>query len=47
MLINNAGLGGEVAVVDMSDEQWFRVLDVTLTSVMRMTRACLPPMYAR
>lgn len=47
VLINNAGLGGEVAVVDMSDEQWFRVLDVTLTSVMRMTRAFLPPMYAR
>ncbi len=47
VLINNAGLGGEVAVIDMSDEQWFRVLDVTLTSVMRMTRAFLPPMYAR
>ncbi len=47
VLINNAGLGGEVPVVDMSDEQWFRVLDVTLTSVMRMTRAFLPPMYAR
>ena len=46
VLINNAGLGGEVSVVDMSDEQWFRVLDVTLTSVMRMTRAFLPPMYA-
>lgn len=47
VLINNAGLGGEVAVIDMSDEQWFRVLDVTLTSVMRMTRAFLPTMYAR
>lgn len=47
VLINNAGLGGEVPVVDMTDEQWFRVLDVTLTSVMRMTRAFLPPMYAR
>lgn len=47
VLINNAGLGGEVAVVDMTDEQWHRVLDVTLTSVMRMTRAFLPAMYAR
>ena len=44
VLINNAGLGGEVAVVDMTDEQWSRVLDVTLTSVMRMTRAFLPVM---
>ncbi len=47
VLINNAGLGGEVPVVDMSDEQWHRVLDVTLTSVMRMTRAFLPAMQAR
>jgi 3-oxoacyl-[acyl-carrier protein] reductase len=47
ILINNAGLGGQVAVVDMTDEQWARVLDVTLTSVFRMTRAFLPDMYAR
>lgn len=47
VLINNAGLGGEVDVVDMTDEQWHRVLDVTLTSVMRMSRAFLPAMYAR
>jgi 3-oxoacyl-[acyl-carrier protein] reductase len=39
VLINNAGLGGEVDVVDMTDEQWFRVLDVTLNSVFRMSRA--------
>jgi 3-oxoacyl-[acyl-carrier protein] reductase len=47
VLINNAGLGGEVAVVDMSDDQWYRVLDVTLNSVFRMTRAFLPAMYER
>lgn len=47
VLINNAGLGGEVDVVQMSDEQWFRVLDVTLNSVFRMSRAFLPAMYAR
>ena len=47
VLINNAGLGGEVDVVDMSDEQWFRVLDVTLNSVFRMSRAFLPAMYER
>lgn len=46
VLINNAGLGGEVDIVDMTDEQWSRVLDVTLTSLFRMTRAFLPPMYA-
>jgi 3-oxoacyl-[acyl-carrier protein] reductase len=47
VLINNAGLGGEVPVVEMTDDQWHRVLDVTLNSVFRMTRAFLPAMYAR
>ena len=47
VLINNAGLGGEVDVVDMTDDQWARVLDVTLNSVFRMSRAFLPNMYAQ
>ena len=47
VLINNAGLGGEVDVVDMTDEQWERVLDVTLNSVFRMTRSFLPHMQER
>lgn len=47
ILVNNAGLGGSTAVVDMSDEQWSRVMDVSLTSVFRMSRAFLPAMYAR
>ncbi|WEK42017.1 MAG: SDR family oxidoreductase [Candidatus Sphingomonas colombiensis] len=47
VLINNAGLGGEVSVVDMTDDQWSRVIDVTLTSVFRMTRAFLPAMTAQ
>lgn len=46
VLINNAGLGGEALVVDMTDDQWSRVFDVTLTSLFRMTRAFLPAMYA-
>ena len=47
VLVNNAGLGGSAAVVDMTDEQWHKVLDVSLTSVFRMTRAVLPHMYQR
>lgn len=47
VLINNAGLGGEVPVVDMTDDQWHRVIDVTLNSVFRMTRAFLPHMNGR
>ncbi len=41
VLVNNAGLGGTTPVVDMTDEEWDRVLSVTLTSVMRATRAAL------
>jgi 3-oxoacyl-[acyl-carrier protein] reductase len=47
VVINNAGLGGETSVVDMSDDQWDAVLDVTLNSVFRMTRAVLPHMIER
>jgi len=47
VLINNAGLGGFAPVVEMRDEQWLKVLDVTLTSVFRMTRAVLPHMIER
>ena len=47
VLINNAGLGGAAPVVEMTDDQWHKVLDVTLTSVFRMTRAMLPHMYER
>jgi 3-oxoacyl-[acyl-carrier protein] reductase len=41
VLVNNAGLGGEVSLEEMTDEQWSRVLDVTLTGTFRCTRAAL------
>ncbi|CAE6958803.1 PFAM short-chain dehydrogenase reductase SDR (plasmid) [Vibrio sp. B1REV9] len=47
VLINNAGLGGQKSVVEMSDEEWTLVLDVTLTGTFRMTRAVLPYMQQR
>jgi 3-oxoacyl-[acyl-carrier protein] reductase len=47
VLVNNAGLGGTANLVEMTDEQWSRVLDVSLTSVFRMCRAVLPHMYER
>jgi 3-oxoacyl-[acyl-carrier protein] reductase len=47
VLINNAGLGGNAKVVEMTDDQWHRVMDVTLHSVFRMTRAFLPHMLER
>jgi 3-oxoacyl-[acyl-carrier protein] reductase len=47
VLVNNAGLGGTASVLDMTNEQWFRVLDVTLTGTFRCTRAALRQMVAQ
>jgi 3-oxoacyl-[acyl-carrier protein] reductase len=47
VVVNNAGLGGEVPLVDMTDEQWSAVLDVTLTGTFRCTRAALRHMLPR
>lgn len=45
VLVNNAGLGGTAELVEMTDEQWQKVLDITLTGTMRCTRAMLRQMY--
>jgi 3-oxoacyl-[acyl-carrier protein] reductase len=45
--VHNAGLGGTVPLVEMTDDQWFRVLDVTLTGTFRCTRAALVHLLAR
>jgi 3-oxoacyl-[acyl-carrier protein] reductase len=47
VLVNNAGLGGMARLTEMTDEQWHKVLDVTLTGTMRMTRATLRHMCER
>jgi 3-oxoacyl-[acyl-carrier protein] reductase len=44
VMVNNAGLGGTAELVDMTDEQWLRVLDVTLNGTFRCTRAALQQM---
>lgn len=47
VLMNNAGLGGYARLVDMTDEQWGVVLDVTLNGCFRCTRAALKHMLPR
>jgi 3-oxoacyl-[acyl-carrier protein] reductase len=44
VVVNNAGLGGDTPLAEMTDEQWFRVLDVTLNGTFRCTRAALKHM---
>lgn len=39
VMVNNAGLGGTASVLEMTDEQWGKVLDITLTGTFRCVRA--------
>jgi len=41
VVINNAGLGGTASLVDMTDEQWMVVMDVTLNGCFRINRAAM------
>ncbi len=47
VVVNNAGLGGTANLVDMTDEQWLTVLDVTLNGTFRCMRAALRHLQAR
>ncbi|MDR6910763.1 3-oxoacyl-[acyl-carrier protein] reductase [Rhodococcus fascians] len=46
VMVNNAGLGGSVSLLEMTDEQWSLVLDVTLTGTFRCVRAASRRMIA-
>jgi 3-oxoacyl-[acyl-carrier protein] reductase len=41
VVVNNAGLGGTAPLVEMTDEAWHRVIDVSLNGTFRCTRAAL------
>ena len=47
VMVNNAGLGGTSSVLEMTDDQWLRVVDVTLTGTFRCTRAALRQLVAQ
>ena len=47
VMINNAGLGGTSPILEMTDEQWLKVLDVTLNGTFRCTRAALRQLVAQ
>jgi 3-oxoacyl-[acyl-carrier protein] reductase len=46
VMVNNAGLGGTASVLEMTDDQWGKVLDVTLTGTFRCIRAASKRMIA-
>ena len=41
IVVNNAGLGGYSKVSEMTDENWSKVLETTLTGTFKMTRSAL------
>ncbi|NUS45707.1 MAG: SDR family oxidoreductase [Mycobacteriaceae bacterium] len=47
VMVNNAGLGGSKSIVDLTDEEWSRVLDVTLNGTFRATRAAVRQFIAQ
>jgi 3-oxoacyl-[acyl-carrier protein] reductase len=47
VMINNAGLGGTRSILEMTDEEWTKVLDVTLNGTFRCTRAAVKQLVAQ
>ncbi|WP_409234375.1 SDR family oxidoreductase [Streptomyces sp. PA5.6] len=41
IVVNNAGLGGTAELTEMTDDQWDKVVDVTLNGTFRSTREAL------
>ena len=44
ILINNAGVNVPQPIDEVEDETWDRVIEINLTSIMRLTRALVPAM---
>ena len=45
ILVNNAGITADNLLLRMNDDEWDSVITTNLSSVFRMTRACLKPMF--
>ncbi len=44
ILVNNAGITADNLLMRMRDEEWDRVISANLTSVFKLTKACIRPM---
>src|SRR4051812_32547852 len=47
VLVNNAGIGVLKPFMELTREEWTRMVDVNFNSLYDVTRAVLPPMIAR
>jgi 3-hydroxy acid dehydrogenase / malonic semialdehyde reductase len=47
VLVNNAGIGVLKPFVELTAEEWHRMLDVNVNALFHVTRAVLPGMFAR
>lgn len=47
ILVNNAGVNTPQPIDEITDDAWDRVLEINLTSIMRLTRALVPAMKAQ
>jgi len=47
ILVDNAGVNTPQPIDEISDEVWDRILEINLTSIMRLTRALVPAMKAQ
>jgi len=45
ILINNAGITCDNLLLRMDDDEWYRVIETNLSSVFRMSKACIKPMF--
>lgn len=45
ILVNNAGITKDNLSLLMNEEEWLDVIETNLTSVFRLTKACLKPMF--
>lgn len=44
ILVNNAGITKDNLLLRMKDDEWFDVIDTNLSSIFRLSKACLKPM---
>jgi NAD(P)-dependent dehydrogenase (short-subunit alcohol dehydrogenase family) len=47
ILVNNAGLMSDASIIEMSNELWDQALNINLTAVFKLIRACAPSMVSK